>query len=392
MQHTDQGCDPAPGLPAAASRPRVILGVLLGCGTAPLGLLYLLVTGVLLGPLLLRPRTRTPALAALTAGARLLTGLERRRRENFFGDRFPPGHQASGRQILNYLAARTFAGLLCGVVVALLAFGAVLAGILATGVIRGGLDLPALLGQVAIGGVLLFLDLQGLWSLADLDTRLARTCFGLSREELLQRRIDELSLSRAAVLRAVDTERRRIERDLHDGVQQRLVALAMLLGRARRGRTPEQADALLRQAHQEAQDVLNELREVAWRVYPTALDGLGLQEALNGVIERCAIPVDMEYGPTGPLPQLVETAAYFVVSEAVTNAAKHAAATRISIRVVHNGPTVTVRIQDNGIGGANPTGTGLAGLRGRVSALDGLLNLDSPKGGPTTVTAELPCA
>jgi signal transduction histidine kinase len=192
---------------------------------------------------------------------------------------------------------------------------------------------------------------------------------------------------------AVDAERRRIERDLHDGLQQRLVALAMLLGRARRPeRTPEQAEALLRQAHEESEGVLAELREVAWRVYPSALDGPGLREALGGVAERSPVPLRLAYDVPGPLPQLVETAAYFVVSEAVTNAAKHACATDVEVRLALKAGVLTVRVRDDGTGGADPAGAGLSGLRGRVEALDGRLRVDSPSGGPTTVTAELPCA
>ncbi|MER7762488.1 histidine kinase [Streptomyces sp. NPDC097619] len=205
----------------------------------------------------------------------------------------------------------------------------------------------------------------------------------------MRRRIDEPATSRAAVVRAVDAERRRIERDLHDGVQQRLVALAMLLGRARRGRErdPDRADALLLQAHQESQAVLTELREVAWRVYPSALDGLGLEEALSGVAERCSIPLRTEFDVPAPLPQPVRTCAYFVVSETVTNAAKHSGASAVSISVVRRGDVLTVRVRDDGRGGADASGSGLAGLRGRVAAL----YLDSPLEGPTTLTAELPC-
>ncbi|GGP34417.1 sensor histidine kinase [Streptomyces calvus] len=357
-----------------------------------MGLLYFAVGGALLGAPLLWPRTRRRALVVLTAGARRLTALERRRRSFFFGDRFPD-RPVPDRRILRHLAARTYSGLLTGVVVGLLGFGAVLAGLLVVGLARGTLDWSELVSQVLLGGVLLFLNVQGLFSLVALDARLARECFGPSERELMQQRIDELATSRAAVLRAVDTERRRIERDLHDGVQQRLVALAMLLGRARRGgRTPEQARALLDQAHQESRDVLAELREVAWRVYPTALDTLGLQEALAGVSERCSIPVRTEFALTEPLPAPVETAAYFVVSESVTNAAKHSAATEIRVSLRSHGPVLVVRVEDNGVGGARPDGGGLTGLRSRVGALDGRLHVHSPPGGPTTITAELPCA
>nr|WP_236578663.1 sensor histidine kinase [Streptomyces tendae] len=367
-------------------------GVFLGCLTAVLGLLYFVVAGVPLGPLLLWPRTRRRAFVVLTSGARRLTALERWRRSVFFGDSFPD-RPVPDQQILRYLAARTYAGLITGVVLGLLGFGAVLAGLLVASLARGTLDGRELVTQVVLGGVLLFLDVQGLFSLEALDARMARECFGPSERELMQRRIDELATSRTAVLQAVDTERRRIERDLHDGVQQRLVALAMLLGRARRGgRTPEQARSLLEQAHKESQDVLTELREVAWRVYPTALDNLGLQEALAGVSERCSIPIRTDFALAEPLPASVETAAYFVVSEAVTNAAKHSAATEIQVSVRKYGPVLLVQVEDDGVGGARPEGSGLTGLHSRVGALDGRLHVHSPSGGPTTITAELPCA
>lgn len=166
----------------------------------------------------------------------------------------------------------------------------------------------------------------------------------------------------------------------------------MLIGRARRGRNPEQADALLLQAHEESQGVLTELREVAWRVYPSALDSLGLEEAIGGVAERCSIPLRTRFEVDAPLPRPVETAAYFVVSESVTNAAKHSSASAISVGVALDGARLTVRVEDDGTGGANETGSGLTGLRSRVAALDGVLHIHSPLGGPTTITAELPCA
>ncbi|MEU8627997.1 sensor histidine kinase [Streptomyces sp. NPDC048669] len=384
---------PAPGEAARApfALPRRAVGLFVGCCTALVGFLYFLTVGTVLGPALLWPRTRRHALVVLTGGARRLTSWERRRRSFFFGDRFPARHIA-GQRILRYLATRTYVGMLTGIVTGLLLFGVVLAGLLLGGVVRGTLGWQELLTQVLLGSVLLFLDVQGLFSLEAFDARLARECFGPSERELLQQRIDELATSRAAVLQAVDAERRRIERDLHDGVQQRLVALAVLLGRARRGRTPEQADALLLQAHKESQEVLTELREVAWRVYPTALDNLGLQEALGGVSDRCSIPIRMDLGLTGMLPPSVETAAYFIVSEAVTNAAKHSTASAISVDVRQHPNLLVVQIEDNGVGGANAAGSGLNGLVSRVDALDGRLHVHSPSGGPTKIIAELPCA
>lgn len=378
------------GAVRGSGRALSVVGMLLGCPTAVAGLLHFAVSGVLLGPFLLWPRTRDRARARFLAGARRLTAAERRRRTVFFGDRFPE-HRPRDRQILRYLAARAYAGLLSAVVIGLLAFGLVLAVLLVAGVVRSTVDWAELPAQILLGSVLLFLDLQGLVSLAALDARLARECFVPDERELLERRIGELAASRAAVVRAVDAERRRVERDLHDGVQQRLVALAMLLGRARRSRDAGRADALLAQAHREAGEVLAELRDVAWRVYPTALDSVGLREALAGVAERCALPVRLEYEAAGELPPPVETAAYFVVSESVTNAAKHAEAGELYVRVVRRDGVLSVLVRDDGAGGADPEGTGLAGLRGRVAALDGMLDVHSPAGGPTTVTAELPC-
>ncbi|MDK0518072.1 sensor histidine kinase [Streptomyces sp. ML-6] len=365
-------------------------GTLLGCCTALAGLLYFAVVGALTGPFLLWPRTRRRARTVLSAGARRLVELERGRRGFFFGDRFPT-RRASDPEVLRHLAVRTWAGVLTGAVLALLAYGVVLAVVLAARLPHSSSGPLALLAQALLGGLLLFLGLQGLVSLCALDARQAREHFGPSERELLELRVAELAASRAEVLRAVDAERRRIERDLHDGVQQRLVALAMLLGRARRNRTPEQAAALLRQAHEEAGEVLTELREVAWRVYPSALDELGLEEALTGVAQRCAIPLHIAFDVPLPLPRPVETAAYFVVSEAVTNAAKHSGATHIRVSVSSDGLGVSVRVRDDGTGGADPSGSGLAGLRGRVNALDGRLSVDSPSGGPTTIVAELPC-
>ncbi|MFE0763147.1 sensor histidine kinase [Streptomyces smyrnaeus] len=392
------GVDAKVGAAAPAPWPLRLLGVLLGCCTALLGFAYLVLAGAALGPFLLWPATRDGALGRLTAGARGLSGVERARRSVFFGDRFPEHYKVSDQKLLRYLAVRSGTGLLCAVVLLLLGFGLTLAGLTALRTVQGAFGAEDLLVQLLLGGALLFLDIQGLRSLTKLDARSARECFGPSERELLRRRIDELATSRAAVVHAVDTERRRIERDLHDGMQQRLVALAMLLGRARRGRDPGQAEALLRQAHQEAQDVVTELREVAWRIYPSALDSLGLQEALGGVSERCAVPVRIGFDVGEPLPQPVETAAYFVVSESVTNAAKHSGATAVSVRVtLRRRPgtdlpgVLVVRVQDDGKGGADPLGSGLRGLRSRVAALDGVLHVDSPPGGPTTITAELPC-
>ena len=357
---------------------RPATGFLAGIGTA----VAAAAGGLAVISLLLWPAARPAALA----GVARLVALERGRRRVFFGERWPPA-----RQPVAYLLARTGAGLLSGVVVGLLVVGLLLAALVVRGLLRGSLGGWDLLAQVALGSVLLFLDLQGVMALARLDARLARRHFGPSAHERLQHRIAELSASRAGIVDAVDLERRRIERDLHDGVQQRLVALAVLLGRARRHRDPAVAARLLARAHEESEDALVELRDVAWRAYPAALDTLGLTEALAAVADRAGLPVHLDLRLERPAPRPVETAAYFVVSEAVTNAVKHSGASRIAVTVTRHRTGVSVRVGDDGTGGADPRGSGLSGLGLRVAALDGVLTVRSPAGGPTEIEVELPC-
>jgi signal transduction histidine kinase len=257
--------------------------------------------------------------------------------------------------------------------------------------VLGNMTLFGLLGQVVIGLALLLLNLQVISSVGSVDRRLARTMLGPRARDVLQRRVSELAASRAGVMAAVDTERRRIERDLHDGVQQRLVALGMLLGRARRSRDLDAVHALVRQAHEAAQHSLDDLREVAWRVYPSTLEHAGLDEVLAMVAQRSSVPVRIRCDlPVRP-PRQVETVLYFVVCEAITNAAKHAGANLITVDIERRGETIVGTMHDDGNGGADPTGGGLTGLAERVHALDGTLRVDSPPGGPTTLVAELPC-
>ncbi|MFI9812363.1 sensor histidine kinase [Saccharothrix variisporea] len=298
-------------------------------------------------------------------------------------------------QAVKYLAVRAPVGLFGGFVLAWLFYGVALGVIAGSRIVRNGLDgiewhddVVATLWTALIGGVLLYIEVQGIRGVVALEGGVARRYLGPSEAELLRRRIEELSLSRAGIVAAVDAERRRIERDLHDGVQQRLVALGMLLGRARRH--PEHADDLVRQAHDESQRVLEDLREVAWRVYPAALDALGLAEALEAVADRSSIPVTIHCGRFR-VGSEVETAAYFVVSEAVTNAVKHSGATMIRVDITDDEDAVRVRVEDDGRGGADPAGGGLAGLSRRVRALDGTFAVHSPAGGPTVITAEVPC-
>ncbi|MEU6727306.1 histidine kinase [Nonomuraea wenchangensis] len=356
------------------SGPRLVGSVAAGAVTALVGLLFVLVAA----PFADRPAVR--------AAAARLVRLELWRLRLDLSGRNEEGE-------LRYLAARTPVGVLGGLVVLLLVVGLGMAVMLAWSWGRGeafdGMlpTAPLVAYMVVSGCVLLFLDVCGLVGVEALERRLAVRLLAPDPVEALRRRIDELTVSRAGVVAAVDAERRRIERDLHDGVQQRLVALSMLAGRARRGR-PE----LLEQLHEQAQQALVELREVAWRVYPSGLDAHGLAEALAGVAERSPVAVKVTCELPERPPAVVEAAAYFVASEAVTNAAKHSRATLVTIDVRRQATMVVVRVEDDGVGGADATGGGLTGLAQRVAALDGRFTLTSPPGGPTVIEAELPCA
>jgi signal transduction histidine kinase len=202
-----------------------------------------------------------------------------------------------------------------------------------------------------------------------------------------------LSASRARIVAAADSTRRRIERDLHDGAQQRLVSLALQL-RAAQAAMPTEAGALTAQLDPVADgltDVLDELREIARGIHPAALAEGGLRPALKSLARRSAVPVRLAVGVDRRLPEPIELAAYYVVSEALTNAAKHAAATVIDVQAETGGGMLRVRVRDDGRGGADLTrGTGLVGLTDRVEALGGGLSLHSPPGAGTTVTTELP--
>ncbi|MFJ7078601.1 sensor histidine kinase [Streptomyces sp. NPDC098781] len=329
------------------------------------------------------------------ASALRLAGLERRRLAVFHGAELdaPRGGQAA----FGYLAARWPLGLfgLLVLLTALIALVYASVPLWAWFVLEP--DDPADIVVSGLGGLfLLFLCAQGGRGLAQLDEQLARRHLGPSETELLRRRVGELAETRAGVVQAVHDERRRIERDLHDGVQQRLVALGMLLGRARRATDPAKADALLRQAHEESAHALTELRETAWRIYPATLDERGLAAALEDLAERSVLPVEVTYDLDGTpplIPVLVQTVAYFVAAEAVTNTLKHSGATRAGIRVTRHGDELLIRVEDDGTGGAppHPTTGGLLGLSRRVAALDGRLDVHSPPGGPTVITAELPC-
>ncbi|MFI8822732.1 sensor histidine kinase [Streptomyces sp. NPDC053431] len=344
------------------------------------------VAGLLLLPLLAWPRGRRAA----TGAAERLVRLERWRLDRLLGVRLPPYGQ---RRTLAYLTARWPLGLLGGVVLscALIGTGYLLFAL--AGWLFVDLRQPLTVVLGGLGGLLLlFLSAQGTGQVARMESELATRLLGPSQSDALEARIAELAASRAEIMDVVHEERRRIERDLHDGVQQRLVALGMLIGRARRGQDPGRTAELLRQAHEESRRALAELREVAWRVHPAILDQAGLRPALEAVAERSPLPLRLTFAVPRPLPRSVETAAYFLVAEAVTNVVKHAGASGVDVQVIWEDGVLDVRVRDDGAGGANAaTGSGLAGLASRVAALDGRFAVDSPAGGPTVIGAELPC-
>jgi signal transduction histidine kinase len=210
----------------------------------------------------------------------------------------------------------------------------------------------------------------------------------------LQLRIEQLTRTRAGAVDAQATELNRIERDLHDGAQARLVALTMSLGlaRAHLDDDPERARELLDESSDQARLAIRELRDLARGIAPPILMDRGLEAAIRALPAAGAVPITVHAGATGPVPEAVERAAYFVVAEAVTNAAKHGHPSTIEVDLDRTPDALAVRVSDDGGGGADPQGAGLAGLRQRTEALDGELTVRSAAGGPTIVEARFPCA
>jgi signal transduction histidine kinase len=246
-----------------------------------------------------------------------------------------------------------------------------------------------------LGLVLLLAAPAVLRALAAADIAVARALLG-PVPGALARRVDELERSRARVVDAGDAERRRLERDLHDGTQQRLVALGMTLGRAK-ARYKQDASAvgdLLDDAHQQAKDAVTELRGLIRGLHPPVLTDRGLDAALSAIAVRCPVPVQLTVEMDQRPSSTVEAIGYFVVAEALTNVARHSQAGHASVTVRREGGgPVWITITDDGVGGADPDrGTGLRGLADRVSGVDGQLRVDSPVGGPTVLTVELPAA
>jgi signal transduction histidine kinase len=314
---------------------------------------------------------------------RFLTALQRFRFRALLGVEIPPGDggpRGTWRQIAYH----------CLTLFISAGFWLVVASVV-VGLSQDGWPLPV---NLALGVLALLAAPWPARGVARVDTAAARAMLGPSRSEALSARVASLSRSRADIVAATDAERRRIERDLHDGAQQRLVSLAMNLGMARAtlGDTPDPAGQAIASAHEEATQALAELREFVRGLHPAVLDDRGLDAALSGIAARAPLPVRVNVTVAARCSPVIEAIAYFVVSEALTNVAKHARAGRAEVTVDHVADRLRVAVTDDGRGGADADGGGLRGLAQRAASVDGTFALHSPAGGPTTITVELPCA
>jgi signal transduction histidine kinase len=262
--------------------------------------------------------------------------------------------------------------------------------------VYGAATVPAGWWWSVVGGLTLLALPFAAAALVRVDLALGQWLLGparAQREQVLRRRVETLTQTRVETVDSVEAERRRIERDLHDGPQQRLVAIAMDLGLARQrlGVDPERARELLDHAHAAAKEAITEMRQVARGIHPPVLTDRGLDAALSALAAGAPIPVHVSVDvPDRPNPTL-ESIAYFCVSEALTNVAKHAQARQAWVDVRRRDGRLVATVTDDGVGGADLTrGTGLVGLRQRAAAVDGTVDVSSPPGGPTVVTVTLP--
>jgi signal transduction histidine kinase len=255
--------------------------------------------------------------------------------------------------------------------------------------------------HAVLGVVLTLTGVAGLFvapwltaAVAALDVRAARSLLGPSRAEELEHQVERLTQTRAGAVDAADAERRRLERDLHDGTQQRLVSLAINLGMARVNATStEDARQALAEAHEEAKAALSELRDLIRGLHPAVLEDRGLDAALSGVAARMPIPVRLTVDLQRRPAPVIEAVAYFVVSEGLANIAKHAQASQAEVIVQRAGERLHIIVSDDGVGGADPArGTGLTGLAKRARSVDGTFDVHSPPGGPTLLSVDLPCS
>jgi signal transduction histidine kinase len=378
----------------------VVSGVVLGAVTLAWLVVALVLGGVVLVPLLTVP----------------LVALERRRLVLLGGPPLPdPHHRAERPGILAWLRTRYAEPVTWRELAYLVLHGTVLLLLDAAATALAFTPLLALgFGSFAGAGteavdlvvagtvaVLTVLGILVVMAVALYAMPLAAVAHGALARLLLAAGEDAtvrtLTRSRARLIDAFEVERRRIERDLHDGAQQHLLALGMTLvaadlelGREIDG-DPEAARALVRRAADQSRSVLAELRELIRGIHPQVLTDLGLPAAVAELADRSTAPVSVALDVPHHLPSTVESTVYFVIAEALTNAAKHAGAREVVVAGGLRGKRLVVEIRDDGAGGADPArGTGLTGLADRVDALDGTLTLASPAGGPTTLTVDLP--
>jgi signal transduction histidine kinase len=249
------------------------------------------------------------------------------------------------------------------------------------------------LALVPLGAVVILLGVPALSAFGRLYIGYAEVLLGSNVDPAVTAQMTDLRDARSRIIEAADAERRRIERDLHDGAQQRLVALALTLRMAEKRSADGHADAseLVRQAGDEAALALKELRDLARGIHPAILTNRGLPAALDDLAGRASVPVDVVAAPTERLPEQVEATAYFVVSECLANIDKHAQASSATVSVTPQDGQLLVTVRDDGVGGAGVDGgSGLQGLEDRVGALDGTLQVESPPGDGTTVNARIP--
>ena len=340
-----------------------------------------------------------------------LTAVQRARLQATLGLTTPVGSAAAGHQpwpVGPWLAATTWRqlgfhllALVTGVAGGGLVAACWLAPVAAIGYLAAGHPPAAAAATACLAAAGLLLVAPWLAQrVTAADEASARALLGPSHSEELAHRVESLSRSRADLVAAADAERRRIERDLHDGAQQRLVSLAMNLGltRERFASAPEPIRQAIADAHDEAVLALSELREFIRGLHPAVLNDRGLNAALSGLAARAPLPVELHVELPRPASPSVEAVGYFIVSEALTNVVKHAQATRAAVSVTRHGDMLRITVADDGCGGAKAAsgdgaqaGSGLRGLAQRAAAVDGTLTIDSPPGGPTVIAAELPC-
>jgi signal transduction histidine kinase len=250
-------------------------------------------------------------------------------------------------------------------------------------------------GATVLGIALLLVAPWVMLLLGELSRLLTANLLGPGGRAQLAARVDELQTTRARGVDAAEDERRRIERDLHDGAQQRLVALAMDLGMAKEAweADPDKARGLLDEAHAEAKRALVELRDLARGLHPAILSDRGLEAALSALVARVPVPVHLHVDLPARPARNVEAIAYFIAAESLTNIAKHAQAHAAWLTLVRSGDLLRLEVTDDGVGGAVAVAAGgLRGLMDRAASIDGRVTLTSPPGGPTRLLAELPCA